>query len=47
MEQIKSGSIGAILAVVVLILVIVLLVVGQMQPLTAGLFAALALSRLT
>lgn len=46
MEQLKSGNIGAIIAVVVLVLVIVLAVVGQMSLLTAGLFGALAIARL-
>ena len=44
--QARFGSIGAVIAVVVLILVIVFAVLGQMDVRIAALFAALALARL-
>ena len=43
--QFPTG-IGAVIAVVVLILVIVFSVMGQLNPITAALFAALAIARL-
>lgn len=42
-----AGGLGSIVAVVVLIVAVVLLVIGKMDPLEAGLFAALAVARLT
>ncbi len=43
---VNLGSIGAILAIIVLVLAIVLAVVGQLPLLMAGLFILLALARL-
>lgn len=41
------GSIGAVLAIVVLVLAIVLFAVGQLPLIMAGMFALLAVARLT
>jgi hypothetical protein len=43
----NPGSIGAILAIIVLILAIVLFAIGQLPPIMAALFVLLALARLT
>ena len=43
---VNFGSVGAVLAVIVLVLAIVLAVVGQLSLLMAGLFVLLALARL-
>lgn len=43
----RFGNLGAIIAVVVLIIAIVLVLINKMDPLEAGLFAALAVARLT
>lgn len=41
------GSLGAVIAVVVLILALVLAIIGKLPWILAGLFAALALARIT
>ena len=41
------SSIGAILAIIVLVLVIVFMAIGQMDYKLGGLFALLAIARLT
>lgn len=41
------GSLGAIIAVLVLVLAVVLAVVGRLDLTAAGLIAALAIARLT
>lgn len=42
-----TGTIGQVIAVIVLVLVIVLCVIGKLPILLGGLFAALAVARLT
>ena len=47
-ERVQAvGGLGAIIAVVVLILSILLAVIGKIELLSAALWAALALARLT
>lgn len=46
MEQIRALGIGGLIALLVLIAAFVLLLVGRLDPMTAGFYMALALARL-
>jgi hypothetical protein len=46
-ERIRSYGIGAVIALVVLIVSLVFMATGKLDLVTGGMFAALALARLT
>lgn len=47
MEQFRSRGVGVIIAIIVLAVVVILAILGRIDFLTAGLFGALAIARLT